>query len=391
MNSLTPVHESGLKALPLYFRVIEEARILAFQKPGPRRDKYCGGLVLGDSEDDRRLRQLRPSGPVDTFDLSAGIEARLNGHYAYGGRTNRHFGHFMAEMVHRILPSRLHDPRQNFVFVSWAGNPENSYDSLPKFVQQVYSFLGLKPAQVTILTCNTVVESLFVSESGSTMGEGPKEAYLDMLDGYTIPQLDTAFGSARSGKRIYVSRTRVKKPGGLCGEGYLESALAAEGYEIFHPQDHPFAVQMDEYRKADIVIFAEGSACHGTELLGRDAMGTCILIPRRGESRQFDRVLKPRARQFRKAPSCVYLGTTHTRPDGREAHSRGVAVLDWEALAQFLRDIGAAKLQSTAKDAYMAAAEEDFSRYVEDSASRRGPSKNAHLFTKLADRFNALR
>lgn len=390
LGSMTASLASGR---PLSSRVIEQARVLAFKQPivGQLPYGYRGGLVLGDNEEDRRLRHTRGRVPVDSFDPTAAFEARLDGRYAYGGMTYRHFGHFMAEMVHRVLPSMRDDPGHRFVFVSVLGHRRNRFELLPEHCQEVYRFLGLRPETVHIITKHTCVESLYVSEAGSDLGSGPAPDYLDVLDDYTELRLTQMLGSASRPKRLYVSRSKLGVGSGLCGERYLESALEAEGYVIFHPQEHPVTVQMDHYRKADVVMFVEGSACHGVELLGRNAITNCVMLPRRAGAQQFDPVLKPRAQHYVKFPSSVYLGTMYARPDGRGARNMGISILDWGSLTEFLRNAGVARLSAASKQAYMAAAADDFDRYVHTEPSSRMYSKSPELLARLVATFEAVR
>ncbi len=69
--------DSGINASAqaggLAWRVINQARIEAFKTPllGEPNTGFRGGLVLGDSEDDRRLRHTRWRVPVDSFDRDA--------------------------------------------------------------------------------------------------------------------------------------------------------------------------------------------------------------------------------------------------------------------------------------------------------------------------------
>lgn len=380
----------GQASRPLAHRVIKDARILAFQASGA--PGIRGGLVLGDSEGDRLLRHTRRRIPFDSFDLAAPIRNHLSGHYAYGGMAHfYHFGHFMAEMVHRVLPSLSQDSRQTFIFVGKSDDPQASFERLPDHVKQVYSFLGLCPNRVQMITQNTLVDSLYVSQSGSDLGGGPVPAYLDMLDAHTERQLDQMFGSERRAKRIYVSRSKLGLYGAVCGERYVESALETDGYYIFHPQEHPVCVQMDHYRKADVVIFLEGSACHGAELFGRNAIKSCIMLARRGggETWRFDPVLRPRAREYAVFRSNIYLGSMYRNRRAQELPAKGVSILQWDALVKFLRDAGVARLSAASKDEYIAAATADFVRYIEDPAPMRAISKCPDLKAQVIRSFES--
>jgi hypothetical protein len=64
-------------------------------------------------------------------------------------------------------------------------------------------------------------------------------------------------------ERLYVSRSALgPKRGGVLGEHLLEEALVAEGYEVFHPQHHPLALQIARYRAARRIVALDGSALH---------------------------------------------------------------------------------------------------------------------------------
>jgi hypothetical protein len=130
---------------------------------------------------------------------------------------------------------------------------------------------------------------------------------------------------------------------------------------------------LDFYRKADVVIFPEGSACHGTELLGRKALGSCVFLPRRkGHLRAFGNVLKPRSRDYLVMPDNTYLGTASRRPDGRPSENSGVTLLDFGRLSEQLRKLGIARLPTADVAAYHDVAEADLTRYLQATAKLGG-------------------
>ena len=180
-----------------------------------------------------------------------------------------HFGHFMAEMVHRILPARLRGLRFPLVFVSTRGwNPHPSFGDFPGFAKEVLAFLDVRPDEVRVVNRNTVVERLHVIEAGSDLVGGPKPGYLDALAGWCGPRLDALHGDTAQPRLLYVSRSALPPQGMVLGEAWFERQLEAEGFTVFRPEEWRFAPQLDHYRKAEAVVFPEGSACHGTELLG---------------------------------------------------------------------------------------------------------------------------
>ena len=62
----------------------------------------------------------------------------------------------------------------------------------------------------------------------------------------------------------------------------MERNLTAAGYEIFEPEKHPLAVQIDAYRKAEAVVFSEGSALHLFAFVKRPEQRVAVIQRRQG-------------------------------------------------------------------------------------------------------------
>ena len=358
----------------LAHRTIREAKVQAFHRPllGPAGRGFRGGLVLDDQ--DESLRHRRYNEPQDRHDDRAVYHHRLDGAYIYGGPMYDHFGHFMAEMVHRIVPSRLMCDAVPCVYATLGRHQVlTSFETLPVYARDVLQLLGIGADDFRLVVENTVVEQLFVSEQGSELGVGPKPGYLDDLLEYTTPRLDALHGGdARPGK-VYVSRAGL--PGGkFLGERYLEAQLAAEGFSIVQPETLPITVQMDIYRKADVLVFAEGSACHGVELLGTGSLGRCALLVRRtGHTGRFKEILRPRAAAFAASEGHPFIGTrfTDTRTNAPVVRF-GVNLFNTAALLAFFRSHGMAKLPTFDATEYFAAAEQDLVQYQAEGNAPRG-------------------
>jgi tetratricopeptide (TPR) repeat protein len=313
------------------------------------------------------LRHKRAGRPADRFDAAAEYGATLPGRWIYIGPKYHHFGHIMAEMVHRIIPSKQMFPVDQYLLVTGREDVgSNGFDDLAEPFRQVLEFCEIRPANVRILHSNTIVETLMICEQGSCLEGTPAAAYLDMLNAFSTPRLNGLFGAAGGAGRVYVSRSGVAHGGSFLGERYLENLLACEGWEIFHPEDHPFARQMDVYRKAAALVFAEGSACHGTELLGRQALNDVYLLARRQIALgAYSNVLAPRARHFAAFWDTYFLGTAaRQQSTGKLLNEFGMSLIDIERLAAFFRSHGLARLEGCSVAAYLDAAEEDLRRYV---------------------------
>jgi hypothetical protein len=83
-------------------------------------------------------------------------------------------------------------------------------------------------------------------------------------------------------ERLYVSRSALGPGrGGLIGEDRLEACLAAEGYEVFHPEQHDLATQIARYKAARQIVAAEGSALHLFAFVARGDQDVAVIVRRR--------------------------------------------------------------------------------------------------------------
>jgi hypothetical protein len=70
----------------------------------------------------------------------------------------------------------------------------------------------------------------------------------------------------------------------MLGEERMEALLKAEGYEIFHPQQHSLATQIARYKAAKRVVAADGSAVHLYAMVGRPDQAVAMILRRRSLS-----------------------------------------------------------------------------------------------------------
>jgi hypothetical protein len=65
----------------------------------------------------------------------------------------------------------------------------------------------------------------------------------------------------------------------------------------------------------EVLVFPEGSACHGTELLGQSALNRCYFISRRETHFDiFRRVLSPRSKEFKSLVQSMPVGSIAANP-----------------------------------------------------------------------------
>ena len=358
-------------------RSFDGARVQAFCFPliSVEPEGFRGGPVLGSGPVDRLLRHRRHSRAIDSFPLSEHPYSPLAGDYVYGGVCHFHFGHVMSEVVHRVLPARAAFACRRLLFVDvHDGRPPSGFASLPPVMQAPLLFLGVDPEDVTVIHDNRVVERLHVAQQGSELPNGPSAPYVRMLADFTPARLDQLYDGGLAAPKLYVSRSRLREGGLLLGERHLERLLEAEGWHVLHPQEHTLVDQMQAYHRAEIVMFAGGSACHGTELFGTGGMKRCVLLPRGGSPNAFfEAVLRPRAEQFDILPDARWMGSLAIDERVNQVlDHHGVSVLDLPALGEAMRGLGLARLPTPDLPGYRARAMEDLAAYIAYHRERLG-------------------
>jgi hypothetical protein len=310
-----------------------------------------------------RLRHLRRDRAVDRL-LGLEPERRISGRFNYGGIIINHFGHFMAEGMHRVVPSLRHHPKRRFLYVRSRHHPA----PLP-FMAEVWRHFGLEPP--LIVDDNVEVDEMFVHEQGANYMGSTHAAYLDMLDDLDRFRPEN-LPPPRGGPRLYVSRTAVPKPPALLGESYLERLLAGSGFTIFRPEAHSVLEQIATYRAADVIVLGEGSAAHALELLGRGSVRNVFLYTRRSQESSRTRgmmtLLGLRSEAFQCFEGSVYLGSLAYSRTGEERAALGTTAINIPGLLESLRAAGFIGDAAFSAAEAIGSTREDFLRYVASGA-----------------------
>lgn len=195
----------------------------------------------------------------------------LGGTHIFAGYLFPHYGHFLLESL-----SRLWFIKQNpDLPLVWLG--VHNQDEFNAMQRELFDLLGIRNPML-IVTEQTSVENLLVPHDGYIIHTTyrPEQVQALKLRGGcdTIP-----------GKKVWLSRSKLDK-GIVFNERELEHILEANGWTIYHPQDHSIREQVDMLADAEEIAGVEGSALH-----------TLVLIPEyrghvtifgRGEKINFD-------------------------------------------------------------------------------------------------------
>lgn len=198
----------------------------------------------------------------------------ISGTYLYGGMLYGHFGHFLCESTARLWALDHVDMAiDGIIFIPKRipGWPAKKIRHHAKF----FAALGLDTVNMHASSTPVRVERLIVPPQGfgtRDMIEGAPEyrQYMKENLGADI--------AADGPKKLYISRSELfSKRGSILGEKTLEKHLIAQGYTVFHPQQHDIDVQIAHYKAASVIVSLDGSALHLAAYLAQPDQKIAVL------------------------------------------------------------------------------------------------------------------
>ena len=254
----------------------------------------------------------------------------LAGHWVWGGVLAGHFGHFLVESTGRLWGMREVREADGIIFM-----PKGpKLTELSRWQAEFFELAGVT-GRVILATEPLRVERLSVPGQGFGLG--------DIVNGTKATRdFFSRFGAGIApevGAKLYISRSKLSDQKGLLiGEHALEERLAAEGYDIFHPQKHSMTEQVARYKAATQVIAAEGSALHFFAMVARPNQRLAMILRRRsGATRQIEQHLSSFAGIT--AVTLDALRRVWTRPDAPRARL-GLGELDLPRVQELLAQAG---------------------------------------------------
>lgn len=256
----------------------EFARVPVVPGVRPIQQATKGGPIWPDFDVQVLPRHCRNGVPVDLLpDVPKALVETLP-KAIWGGFLDLRFGHMLAEHVSR-LPFALREWPDLPVLFTTAENVDMA--DIGTWVWDVFDWIGLAKSRVRLVKQPLLVGQLYGAGQDVMMVRiGPSQAYLDLLNGWT------AGLAVEPRDLVYVSRQGLVATGkgGHAGEGYLVERLQAAGIAVLDPAQVPILDQLRSYAAARTLIFAEGSAVHGRQLLGEIAQDIHVLRRRNGHS-----------------------------------------------------------------------------------------------------------
>lgn len=210
----------------------------------------------------------RPDAPINDM-------AQLSGRHLFAGQLWAHFGHFIAESTSRLWALDHMDEKPDSIL--FLPKRPGRTVSIKGYQKDFLDLLGID-IPVQVITEPTQVEHLVVPGQGFGLGDiarGTKRyrQYFARNFARNVAPVDTP--------DLYLSRSGL---GGLEGsvvlEGDLERNLVAQGYEIYHPQNHSLADQIARYRGAKRIVGLDGSAFHMFAFVGQPDQKVAVILRR---------------------------------------------------------------------------------------------------------------
>ena len=298
-----------------------------FVQPGGVLDStgaYCAHSALWRGH--RRIldEPAQPEGPIE----------KLPGRWLYAGLFWSHFGHFLTESTSRLWAlDHAGGPIDGLIFVP---KRPNRGETLHGYQQAFFDLMGVDvPVRVTLDPLE--VEELVVPGQG--FGLGDISAGTEKFRACVKSRF--AHDVAPDGpEKLYISRSQLGySRGSILGEPILEQKLAAEGYEIYHPQSHSMVEQVARYKAARKVVATDGSALHLLAMVGNP--GQDVAIVARRQSGAVDLLVKHVAMFCEKDPDLMLaLRRSWFPAGGKRLKRQSLGELDMPQIGAMLAEKG---------------------------------------------------
>lgn len=219
----------------------------------------CGVLDADGQfvEFSREFPRPRKAAPPPDPKLLEGPMEQMPGCHLYAGWLRPHFGHMLVEATARLWAmDECAEDVQSILFIP--SGPNTIWRARRQYRDVLELFAkGREPIPVTV---PMRVERLIVPDPG--FGHEARMIGSPRYRAHMRARVEDAI-TPTGGEKLYISRTQIRdQKGRVFAEHLIEEMLAAEGYEIYHPQLHSQLDQLARYRAAKYVVGLDGSAFH---------------------------------------------------------------------------------------------------------------------------------
>lgn len=332
-----------------------------------------GGPVWPAWTRDNPHRHHKSGQPIDhapVYDKSGPITHAKDVWWA--GACCDHFGHQVVDFSSKLaLYGEMLGPDEKICIATKTGSGFDRFDNLPGFARAIYSYFDFGPGRIHIVTRPTKFTHVHsIAQQEQHGGYPATQEHLAALERFASRKLRRK--TPWRGGRFYISRARMPHGGGIAGEGVLEHKFQAAGYQILHPETMSLHEQLEIYNAAHDLVFQEGSALHGLQLLGRIKANVTVLTRRPG-FHMLQNNLQQRVSNLRYIQ--VGEGFLHgLKPNGQPADANGLLIPDQKGLEELCDSLGLpANLFANLDTSF----ETDIEKSISDFLSRENRSHRA--------------
>lgn len=232
---------------------------------GPSFSRRSPGVLWPDFENQRharlwqRGRAICERPKIDPFGAQIIDEPAV-----FVSMYDNHFGHMVSETVPRIPQSLAEFPDLPLYFTC---REPMSIKQTSGMFRAVIDWLNIPHDQIRFIHSPTRFRELHIAPQAETL-DGPlgSPEYYDLLEERIQGNLPDVTPSGVT----YVARTLMPpQQGQSAGEKHLVACLQKLGVRVIWPERLPLHDQMRIYAETKHLVFAEGSAIHGRQLMGR--------------------------------------------------------------------------------------------------------------------------
>jgi hypothetical protein len=252
----------------------------------------------------------------------------------WGGFAQDHFGHFIADHMTRIVAAQAERPDDSALFTLPPGADPNNR---PGWFWSVTGWYGFTRDRVRLVSAPVLATELRVAPQAEQVHGGPPDpSYLALIE--ALPAARALV--PKPVDLLYVTRAGLltQGKGGHAGEAYLAAVLRGMGVAVLDPGTVPLVEQLALYAGARRIVFAEGSAMHGRQILGRCAQ-EIVVLNRRPRTRTAEGALSVRCDRLRYVEAAAHVATP-ARPNGREMPAKAISFYDQAHLFDSFASLG---------------------------------------------------
>jgi hypothetical protein len=300
----------------------------------PRQNRlpiYDGGLATPQNFP-RYCRHNRNGKPVNTkIAINSSLrEVTTNPEspFIFGGVYQWHFGHTIAEFIHRLWILEHEDFANGTVLFIAPKGQTYAVD----FFRQAMDYMQVKQWQIIDEPC--IIDRMVIAEQGKTLGTVSRPQYTAFLNRLADVNALHDHTDFQKYDKLAILRGHLKGRRYAC-EYHLAAYLETQGYHIFYSDNHPLETQLKTIMHAKDIIISDGSACHLFDMLPVTNAKICFLS-RSQKTKLATHSLQPKARSVHCFTDVINV-VIPLNDKGKQQKSKALLFADLDKIIAFLK------------------------------------------------------